>query len=331
MSEAGFDFVVDRNKLQKRFVILVALILVVLIYILGPRWGANGADGWHAKEDGRPLIMAHGGGKDLYPENTLLAFDAAAEIGVDVLEMDVNLTADDVLVTIHGPNLEETTNGSGPVLQVTFNELQELDAGYRFTDDDGKKPWKGKSVRHPSLRQVLERYQSTPLNFVIELKNRGEEGAMAGKILAEMLQDLGLEDRVMVASFSTQTLQVFREASRGQVPTSGSEDELRRQVLPMIYGLDKWWVVPGPVAALQMPLQSAGFDLTQRQVIHRAHQHNQAVHYWTVDDPQIMRQLAQRGADGIITDRPDLARKMFQEMGYSLPERIDMSASKFEK
>jgi len=275
--------------------------------------------------------MAHGGGKDLHPENTLLAFDAAAEIGVDVLEMDVNLTADDVLVTIHGPDLEETTDGTGPVRQVTFDELQKLDAGYRYTDDKGEKPWAGQGVRHPSLRQVLERYQSTPLDYVIELKNRGEDGVLAGQLLARLLVDLGLEDRVMVASFSTRTLQSFREASYGQVPTSGSEAELRRQVLPMIFGVDKWWVVPGPVAAFQMPLLGAGFDLSQRKVIQRAHQHNQAVHYWTIDDPADMNRLAQRGADGIITDRPDVARNVFQEMGYSLPEEIEIPAIYFEE
>lgn len=320
----GGDIKVDDIKTGIRVIIFGGLILLILIYILGPRWDAGGAALWVAKEDGRPLIMAHGGGKELYPENTLLAFDAAAEFGVDALEMDVNLTADDVLVTIHGPGLEETTNGTGPVRQVTFVKLQKLDAGYRFTDDAGRKSWEGKGIRHPSLRQVLERYRSTPLKFVIELKNRGEDGVLSGKLLAQLLQDLDLEDRVMVASFSTRTLQAFRRASRGQVPTSGSEAELRRQVLPMIFGLDKWWLVPGPVAALQMPLQGAGFDLSRRKVIRRAHQHNQAVHYWTIDDPEVMRQLARRGADGIITDRPDVARDTFREMGYTLPERIEM-------
>ena len=100
------------------------------------------------------------------------------------------------------------------------------------------------------------------------------------------------------------------------------EEELRRIVIPGIFGVDSWWVFPGPVAALQIPLENAGFDLSRRAIIRRAHQHEQAVHYWTIDDPEMMRTLTERGADGIITDRPDLAREVFTEMGFTLPSPV---------
>lgn len=298
-------------------------ICLLALYILGPRWDAVRAERWFAKSDGRPLIMAHGGAKELYPENTLVAFDGAAGMGVDVLEMDVSMTSDGILVTIHGPTLQETTNGTGPVMESTYAEIQELDAGYRFSVEEGEHPWRGTGVRHPSLADVLARYRETHLMYLIELKNDGEEGKVAAKKLAALIRRVGVEDRVMVASFSTTTLESFRAASQGRVPTSGSEKELRKMVIPSIFGLDKWWLFPGQVTALQMPIKGAGFDLTQRKLINRAHQHGQAVHYWTIDEPQRMRVLAERGADGLITDRPDLARQVFQELGFRLPAAVD--------
>ncbi len=306
---------------------LIALVALIGIYLLGPRWDAAYAPQWFATEEGRPLIMAHGGAKDLYPENTMMAFDGAASMGVDVLEMDVNLTADEVLVTIHGPDLASTTNGEGPVREATYEEIQALDAGYRFPGSGIEYPFRGLGVRHPALRDVLERFQDTPLLFCIELKDGGERGIVAAELLARMLQDVGLEERVMVASFATETLKAFREASEGRVATSGSEEEIRRTLIPSLFGLDKWWLFPGPVSALQIPVEGAGFDLTQKKVIDHAHQHRQAVHYWTINDPQMMRALTERGADGLITDRPDLAREIFQEMGFTLPDPVDVSTS----
>jgi len=302
-----------------------ALMALIGIYLLGPRWDAAYAPLWFATEEGRPLIMAHGGAKDLFPENTITAFDGAASMGVDVLEMDVSLTADNVLVTIHGPDLASTTNGEGPVREATYDEIQALDAGYRFQGSGIDYPFRGKGVRHPALRDVLERYQDTPLLFCIELKDGGEEGKIAAEQLANMLRDLGLEERVMVASFADETLETFRSVSGRRVPTSGSEEEIRKNLIPSLFYLDKWWLFPGPVSTLQIPVEGAGFDLTRKRVIKHAHQHGQAVHYWTIDDPQMMRMLMKRGADGLITDRPDLAREIFGEMGYSLPEPLDVS------
>ncbi|MGM0375039.1 MAG: glycerophosphodiester phosphodiesterase [Chloroflexota bacterium] len=311
------------NLLKKGFLVLLALIPV---YFLGPRWDAVEAPAWFATEEGRPLIMAHGGAKELFPENTMVAFDGAASLGVDVLEMDVNLTADEVLVTIHGPDLASTTNGEGPVREATYEEIQALDAGYRFLGSGIEYPFRGQGLRHPALRDVLERFQVTPLLFCIELKDGGERGIMAAEMLARMLHDLGLEKRVMVASFADETIEAFRAAAGGRVTTSGSEEEVRRILIPSLFGLDKWWLFPGPVSALQIPVEGAGFDLTQKKVINHAHQHRQAVHYWTIDDPQMMRVLTERGADGLITDRPDLAREIFREMGFTLPEAVDVSS-----
>lgn len=302
--------------------IIIGIVILVLFFTIGPRWDAQGADGWYATTEGRPLIFAHGGAKDMFPENTMVAFDGAAAIGIDVLEIDSSLSADGVLVAIHGPNLESTTNGSGPVRNTTLAEIQSLNAAFTFSDPEGKNPYLNNGVVHPTLADVLRRFQDTDLKFLIELKDKEEDAQEAATALAALLDELNMENRVIVASFHTETLVAFRELTNGRIPTSGSEDELRLIIIPSIFGIDSWWVFPGQVAALQIPVERSGFNLTRRAIIRHAHQHAQAVHYWTIDDPSMMQTLAERGADGIITDRPDLAREVFADMGFSLPEPI---------
>jgi glycerophosphoryl diester phosphodiesterase len=105
---------------------------------------------------GRPLNMAHRGGANLRPENTLVAFSNAVAIGVDVLELDVQRTADDVVVVIHDATVDRTTEGVGALGTLTFADVDQLDAGYRFTTDGGATyPYRGMGIRVPTLEQVL--------------------------------------------------------------------------------------------------------------------------------------------------------------------------------
>ena len=92
----------------------------------------------------RPAVYAHRGGGLLWPANTLLAFDEALKIDADVLKMDVRSTRDGVLVLMHNRTVDETTDGSGPVANYTLEEMQRLDAGYRWGPD--KFPHRGKGL-----------------------------------------------------------------------------------------------------------------------------------------------------------------------------------------
>src|SRR5512142_1151710 len=83
---------------------------------------------------GPPLLVAHRGGAGLAPENTLAAFlSAQDDWSADMIELDIHLTADGEVVVIHDDTVDRTTDGAGPVAAKTLAELQELDAGYRFT------------------------------------------------------------------------------------------------------------------------------------------------------------------------------------------------------
>jgi hypothetical protein len=105
---------------------------------------------------GRIRNIAHRGGAALAPENTLPAFANAVSIGADILEMDVRRTSDGVVILLHDPMVDRTTDGTGAVSGMTYAQLQQLDAGYKFTRDSGAtRPYRGIGVRVPTLADVL--------------------------------------------------------------------------------------------------------------------------------------------------------------------------------
>ena len=262
--------------------------------------------------DGRPWILAHGGAKALFPENTLVAFDGSMAIGVDVLEIDVCMTADEVLVPHHDLTIDATSDGEGEVIGFTFEELQFFNFGHDFTDLDEQQPYRDNPVRIPSLEAVILRYAD--VEFVLEIKNRGENGRRAAEVMWELIRATGIEDRVVVASFHQDVLDYFVEISEGSIPVSGAQEETEDFVFSGLSGMEFLY---GPEAVLlQIPRSSAGISLDTRRLIESAHRRHMAVHYWTINDPDEMRRLIELGADGLITDRPDLMRQVLQEMGF---------------
>ena len=115
-----------------------------------------------------PLVFAHRGASLAGPENTFAAFDAGISARADGLELDVQLSADGVVVVHHDLTLERTTNAAGPVAAKTASELACVDAAYHF-GLNGKFPFRGQGCGIPTLAQVLKRY--TDLRLIIELKN----------------------------------------------------------------------------------------------------------------------------------------------------------------
>ena len=123
-----------------------------------------------------PWVIAHQGGRGLWPENTLYAFDRAIELGVDVLDMDLRITADGELVVMHDASVERTTDGSGRVDSMTLAEIRKLDAGYGFADA-GEFPHRDRGLKVPTLDEVLSKFPES--RFIIEMKEFTREQAMA--------------------------------------------------------------------------------------------------------------------------------------------------------
>jgi glycerophosphoryl diester phosphodiesterase len=294
------------------------------LVLAGLAWGLQGvgapetveAGAWRRGADDRPLIIAHGGGLRHAPANTLAALTRAAATGVDVLEFDVQLSADDQLVLMHDLTVDRTTDGRGLVRSLPVTELKTLNAAAHFEGPAGE----GHAPEPiPTLAEVLEYFAPSPLRFVIELKNPGADGALAAERLAEALRRFDLEDRVIVGSFHGETLTAFREVSGGAVLTSGASGEIARVMLLPALGLAGGAFDPAPVAVLQIPLQAGPLDLSTPGFIRRAQALGQAVQYWTINDLSTLERLALAGADGIMTDDVPALRAVLEGQGFALP------------
>lgn len=253
--------------------------------------------------DEGPLVIAHGGGGHLAPSNTMAAFENAYEMGVDVLEYDVHMTADGHLVTIHDDTVDRTTNGSGRVNDLTLEEVQSLDAGYHFEDTEGEHSFRGRGVSIPTVEELFTHFPD--VKHLIELKDTNDESLWENMVqeMWRLIEDNAMHDRVMVASFTHAINERFQEVSNDTVAIGGGEEEVRPFAYSHILFLNS---LSNPNAdAFQLPTEQEGHDLTRRNILRGAHNRGMHVYYWTINEKDRMQDLIDKGASGIITDRPD--------------------------
>lgn len=256
----------------------------------------------------RPLNIAHAGAQGHAPENTLPAFETAVELGADVLEMDLQLSADDEVMVIHDGTVDRTTDGTGRVRDLTTAQLQQLDAGHAWTDDAGETPFRGEGVRIPTLAAVFEAF---PDQFMaLELKT--DSGTAIVREAAEVIAAHARGDDVLVASEDQAYLERFREAAPG-VATSMAEDEIRTFYSLHLAGLHRWWRPPG--VAFQVPEHHEGRHVVDDRFVSATGDLGLQVHVWTVNEREDMRRLLELGVDGIITDYPDRLAEEIARLG----------------
>ncbi|MDF1573324.1 MAG: glycerophosphodiester phosphodiesterase [Bacteroidales bacterium] len=264
------------------------------------------------EEGGRPWVIAHGGAKQLWPENTMPAFEGSVQMGVDVLEIDMKITKDEVLVCHHDHTIDRMSDGEGELGAYTYEELLAFNFGEGFEALDGSFPYQDDTIRIPKLEEVFDRY--TDMYFTVEIKDRGESGQRAGELLKALVETWQLEDRMIVAAFDDETLTAFQGLEGNNIPVSTSQKEATKFVITA-KTLTGVFYAPEAVA-LQLPMEQSGLNLSRKHVINSAHKHNMAVHYWTINDKEDMRLLIENGADGLMTDRPDIMLELLEEMGY---------------
>lgn len=180
---------------------------------------------------GRPIVLAHTAGEDQYPGSTLFGFSESVLDGVDMLDMNVILTADGVLVVQHDETVDRTTNGSGALADLTYAEIALLDNAYWFTpdcgvcDDQPESAYIYRGIRTgdfpapegytaddfgiPTFRELVERFPDLPLN--IEIKGEGQPALDAAQVLADELVELGRAEASVVASFDDEVVAAFHE------------------------------------------------------------------------------------------------------------------------
>jgi glycerophosphoryl diester phosphodiesterase len=245
-----------------------------------------------------PIPFAHRGGAKRWPENTLIAFRNAFELGYQHIETDIHETSDGHFVCFHDVTVERTTDGNGRVADHTLAQLRELDAGYHFVED-GSYAFRDAGVRVPTLDEALE--LDADVRYNLEIKP--EDPALA-KRLWDYIEVHGIYDRVLVASEHDEVTEAFRKHSRGRVATSPGRKGAMRFWGRVLSGT--WRHAMFPFDALQIPPVFRGMNVITPQFLDAAHHHGIQVHVWTIDEPVDMFELVNVGVDGIMTDLPDV-------------------------
>jgi len=242
----------------------------------------------------RPVI-GHRGNRAFAPENTLESFLEAVALGVDAIELDVHVSRDGVPVVFHDATLERTTDGIGTLAARSVTELKRLDAGARFTRDNGRTfPWRGRGVTVSTFDELIDALPSQ-LPCIIDVKTPA-----ATEPLRHAVRRHGMAARIIVAGFDPQATRPLRGAGFALGASTSDVVALlwpallrRRAALPQVQALcipPRWHGLPVPIAALVRTLRGSGT----------------VTHVWTVNDPAQARQLWDAGVQGIISDDPGL-------------------------
>jgi len=312
-----------------------ALLAVVALLVAAPAAGAA-TNPWIEKT---PLDIAHQGGEDEFPSNTMYAFERSLQVGADMLELDVGVTKDGQVVVMHDTTVDRTTNGHGTVASFTLKQLRKLDAAYWFSGGSNayrhdrarsayrlrgvapgkRKPPRGFTAadfRVPTLKEVLKAFPHTPINVEIKGRTKAEaldEYLTNADALARTLKGTKRRDLIVV-SFKQEAVDRFHQL----VPAL--------PVAPGIGGAANWLLggkSPGDgVVAFQLPitykLGDQTLQITTKDNVARAHSEGYAWHTWLSDDgesPMIWGSLLDMGVDGVMTAKPKAFAALMRKRG----------------
>lgn len=279
-------------------IVFTLILLVWLALFLFPL--SSESDHAFLKQKDRPLVIAHRGGMTHRPENTMEAFQHADELGVDMLEYDVFITADGELVVMHDETVDRTTDGTGRVNDLTLEEIRSLDAGYSFIDEQGYPAYRGTGVSVPTVEEVFQEFGHK--RQLIELKATNDPDRYEEMIqeMWRLIEAHNMHKQVLIASFDHDINMRFDELAGGQVAIGAGEQQARRFVIAHKAFAN---LLYRPTAqAYQLPTEQDGFDLMDWKLIRGASNRGLQVYYWTINEEETMRELIDLGAHGIMTD-----------------------------
>lgn len=296
-------------------------------------------------------IEAHRGGRALFPEDTLQSFANALSMGVNTLELDIGVTSDAAIVVSHerklNPDLARGPDGAYiappgiPFVQLSLDEVKKYDVGqirpgsaYAMQFPD-QRSVPGTPI--PTLIEVFELVRKsgdTDVRFNIETKidpNHPDESPDPRRfvgLLLDLLRHQKFSDRVMVQSFDWRTLQLVQQQAP-EIPTvyltlqkgSGATNSLDKATEwtagfnPADYGKS----LPRTIKAAGGAIWSPYFGDVDAALVSESHQLGLKVVVWTVNKPEDIARMIDLGVDGVISDHPDLLRKIAAEKGIALP------------
>jgi glycerophosphoryl diester phosphodiesterase len=242
------------------------------------------------------LIAAHRGSSGAAPENTLAAVALALEEGADFVEIDVQETADGVIVVLHDADLMRLAGVRLNIWDADYADLRDIDVGSRFSPEFSDE-------RIPTLKEVLEMVRGRA-RLNIELKYNGHDVSLAERVV-EAVEAAKMESEVVLMSLSY-----------------GGVRELKTLRPDWEVGFLSAAAV-GRLAKIEADFLAVSTRLATTTFISSAHRAGKKVHVWTVNDRLGMSEMMDRGVDVIITDEPALGRSVLAERAGLTPvERL---------
>jgi glycerophosphoryl diester phosphodiesterase len=243
-------------------------------------------------------VAAHRGGAALWPENSLLAFRSALALGVDALELDLHLTADGEVVVLHDPTLERTSTGRGAVRDARLADL----ASVRLKMPEGA----ATAERVPTLAQVLDLAAQSSSELLPEIKvdaHRQRYDGIEEKVLA-LIRARGLLARTTIQAFQADTIRRLRELE----PTA------RTMFLVGRGDVERDRARPAEAVRRARELGATDLGMNHRlidgDVVAAARAAGIRLAAWTVNDESDIRRVIDLGVDLVMSDRPDLAKRL---------------------
>lgn len=248
-----------------------------------------------------PLVIAHRGGADLAPENTLAAFRNAIHLGADMVEIDVHLTRDGHVVVIHDNTVDRTTDGHGRIADLTFHEIRSLDAGEKFDPR-----FAGEKV--PTLEETLETLRGKA-GLLLEIKKDHDTlyPGLEEKVV-RILQEHHAGKWTTVQSFNLHTVQKVQRLD----PSLRTFYLLGRN-FKTFYDSVARQVQEGHPASPSFTGVAPHHSLLDAGKVDTLHKAGYQVYTWTVDDPREMQRILSLHVEGIITNVPDKLIAMLKE------------------
>ena len=244
-------------------------------------------------EDQMTKVFAHRGASGYAPENTLEAFALAGEQGAQGIELDVQLTKDGEVVVIHDETIDRVSTGKGAVRDYTLEELR------RFSFHNHKKEYEG--VQIPTLREVLEQVKPGGMEVNIELKTGIYWYPGLEEKTVELVKAAGMENRVIYSSFNHYSVQKILE-----LDAEAETAYLYSDVLLNVENYAKNTGVCG--------LHPAVYHLKMADLLESYRRSGLKVRVWTVNDEADMRQFIEKDLEAVITNYPDRALRVRDEV-----------------
>ena len=243
----------------------------------------------------RPLSVAHRGHSIAYPENTLEAYRKAIELGVEMIECDVNVTRDGTLVMMHDPTLDRTTTGTGRVSASTWEEIQRLDAGERLKPEFA-------GVRVPSTEETLLLYKEAGILSCFEVKGGdGDESDRIALALLDLFVKHDMLDTAFMSSYHHEALHLAKSRC--------AELLLAPERLP-----DDAPANPSEAVRqakfFSAPVLQHQYTVLTADVVRALHENNIAVWSWSTTDESSLVFSIDVGADALMGDDVQLMLKV---------------------